>query len=262
MPIDHIPAHRSLCRRTPLTTLIVAIACCCVAPQSAAARVVHIQHDVNNTPTGHLIISPGRFEHDVVPGVRTTVKVTLLNDNETPIDVSVEPTDLGQSTDPRGIAQRVEHGEFGAGDWITSEVGDIRMAPFEELQFLAVVDPPVDAAVGSNLAGLAIDSTDAVGAIGTHDANGIYLSEGLIQLFMTVPGDVRHKLTISSVEVRDKFVFGAHRFAVWDVTFHNGGTVNEHVAGKVDVRSIFGNSAHSEPINDLIVLRGATRTER
>ena len=250
-----IPSARHLQALLVLTLLLV-------MPAQARAEVKRTVLPASTDPTGHLNISPGRYEHDVTPGTRQVFQVELLNDNDQAIDVSVDATDLGQSTDPHNVASRVEGGEFGAGDWLTPEVRDLRLLPFERVRFNVVVDPPVDAPVGTSLAGVAIDSTLADGSIGTRDATGNYLAEGLIQVFLTVPGPVSHKLRITDVKVRDKFVFGSQRFAVWDVTFRNDGTVNEHVNGSVDVNSIFGNSAYHSRIRELIVLRGATRTTR
>ncbi|MBC7632032.1 hypothetical protein [Aeromicrobium sp.] len=247
--------------------LVLCLVAACGAPAPASANVVRTQNPPNTDPTGQLSISPGRIETDVQPGVRTTQKITLVNDSDQEIDVSVIATDLGQSSDPRNVAQRVEKGEFGAGSWLTPEITDFRMKPFELVAFLVVIDPPTDATVGTSLGGLAIDSSIASGAIGTaNEPEGatapILLAEGLLQIFLTVPGDVDHKLRIVDVDLRDKYVFGSQRFAIWNVTFANAGTVNEHVAGRVDITSVFGNAAHSEKIDDYVVLRGARRTVR
>ncbi|MCW2972952.1 MAG: hypothetical protein JWN72_1225 [Thermoleophilia bacterium] len=260
-PLDPVRLRRSLS-----WWFVVTVVACCV-PSVARANVVRTENAPNADPTGQLSISPGRIEPDVQPGVRTTRKITLFNDRSDEIDVSVIPTDLGQSSDPRNVAQRVENGEFGAGEWLTPEITDIRMKPFEQVDFLVVIDPPLDASVGTSLAGLAIDSSIATGAIGTanepEDSTApILLAEGLLQIFLNVPGPVEHKLRIVDVDLRDKFIFGSQRFAIWNVTFANDGTVNEHVDGRVDVQSIFGNAAHSERIKDYIVLRGAKRTVR
>ena len=55
---------------------------------------------------------------------------------------------------------------------------------------------------------------------------------------------------------------GDARFAVWNVTFANTGSVNEHVSGTIKVRSLFGTTVHTLQLKDLLVLRGATRTQR
>lgn len=245
-----------------LISLLTALIAVLAYAGTAHAEVVRTQRAASDDSAKHLTISPGRLEQDVVPGQRTTFKVTLYNDNDTPVDISVSGVDLGQSSDPRGVASKVEDGEFGAGDWLTSEVSDIRLNGFEQVEFLVVIDPPADAAVGTNLGGVSIQSAPAEGPIGIEGPTALLLPEGIIQVFLTVPGPVEHKLQITDVRERDKFIFGSQRFAVWDVTFRNDGTVNEHATGNVQIRSLFGNSAHTERITDLIVLRGATRTTR
>jgi hypothetical protein len=233
-----------------------------LVPTMAAAEVVREQGSPSAEPTGRLFISPGRIEEDVEPGVRTTLGITLTNDSEDPFDVSLRPTDIGATADPRNVASQVEDGEFGAGDWLVPEVSVLRIEPFETVTFDLVVDAPLSAPIGTNLAGLIVDSTVAEGPVGTEDSDSIFRVEGLIQIFLTVPGPVEYDLRIVDVDVRDKAIIGGQRFAVWDVTFQNNGTVNEHVTGTVAIKSLFGNTAHRENINDLIVLRGAKRTTR
>ncbi len=255
-------------RIAPLIVRVVALAAlfCALltvgASSAAWAKIERTQGTPSADPTGRLFISPGRVESDVQPGVATSIPVTLTNDSDGPFDVSVRATDLGQATDPRSVATSVEDGEFGAGDWIQPEISDIRLEPFETITFDLLVNPPVDAPIGTNLAGLIVDSTDADGPVGTADTTSMFRIEGLIQVFLTVPGPVKHDLTITDVAVRDTVILGGQRFAVWDVTFRNDGTVNEHVSGTVSIRSMFGNAAHREKIANLLVLRGATRTTR
>jgi hypothetical protein len=231
-------------------------------PMQASAEVIRTQTTPSVNPTGRLFISPGRIEQDVQPGVRQTVQVTLINDSNGPFDVSLRATDLGQATDPRAVATQVEDGEFGAGDWLVPEVLDLRLDAFEQVVFDVVIDPPTTAPIGTNMAGLVVDSSVAGGEIGTADSESMFRVEGLIQIFLTVPGPVEHNLRIVDVDVRDAVILGGQRFAVWDVTFENLGTVNEHVTGAVAIRSIFGNDAHREQVDDLLVLRGAKRTTR
>jgi hypothetical protein len=231
-------------------------------PAAASAEVVRTVLEPSEDPTGRLFISPGRVEQDVEPGVRQTITIELTNDSDGPFDVTLRATDLGQSTDPRSVAAQTEDGEFGAGDWLTPEVTDLRIEPFEKVEFDLVIDPPVDAPVGTNMAGLVVDSTIAEGEIGTADSDSMFRVEGLIQLFLTVPGPVEHDLRIVDVEARDTFLSRGQRFVVWDITFANRGTVNDHVTGTVAIESIFGNVAHREKIENLLVLRGGERTTR
>lgn len=230
--------------------------------QTTSAKAVREQLPESANPTGRLFISPGRIEQDVEPGVRRTIPITLTNDSPDPFDVTLRTTDLGQAPNPRSVATQVEDGEFGAGDWLSTDVEDFRLAGFEQITFDLIVDPPVDAPTGTNLAGLVVDSTPGEGPIGTKDSDSIFRIEGLIQVFLTVPGPVKHDLRITGVDVRDALVTGGQRFVVWDVKFANDGTVNEHVNGKFVVKSIFGNAAYSERIAQQLVLRGGTRTVR
>ncbi len=231
-------------------------------PADAAATVEREFNSPNDDATGLLLISPVRIERDVEPGVRFTEKIVLTNDSDSEIDITLSGTDLGTSSDPFSIAAKTEDGEFGAGDWIEPEITDLRLAPWEKVSFELRINPPLDAPVGTNLGALSVDTTVATGAIGTGDFEGSFRVESLVQLFLTVPGPVEHKLRIKDVDVRDALVTGSQRFAVWDVTFSNQGTVNEHVSGTVDIKSMFGNSVHRVRIEELIVLRGAERTVR
>ncbi|MCB0879818.1 MAG: hypothetical protein KDC46_12670 [Thermoleophilia bacterium] len=217
----------------------------------------------NDEPSGLVIVSPFRIEEDVQPGVRKTIQMTLTNDSDKEVDITLTPTDLAASSNPRSFIQKVEDGEFGAGDWLVPEIIDDRLAPWEQIKFDLVIDPPTSAPVGTNMAGLSVDTALAEGEPGTGDQQtGVARAEALVQIFLTVPGPVEHKLRIVDVDVRDTLVLGSQRFVVWDITYRNDGTVNEHVEGTFDVRSIFGNSAHREPIESSLVLRGSTRTQR
>ncbi len=232
-------------------------------PTAAGAKVVRVDLGPNDDSTGLVIVSPFRIEQDVQPGVRQTIEMTLTNDSDQAVDITVTPTDLEASADPRNFVEKTEDGEFGAGDWLIPEVTDDRLEPWEQIQFDLVIDPPTDASVGTNLAGLSVDTALAEGKVGTADQlTGALRAEALVQIFLTVPGPIKHDLRILDVDVRDTLVLGSQRFVVWDITYRNAGTVNEHVSGSVDIRSIFGNSAHRERLEESLVLRGSTRTHR
>ncbi|MCW2961342.1 MAG: hypothetical protein JWM90_1729 [Thermoleophilia bacterium] len=233
-----------------------------IQPTVAAAEVERTKIEEPANPSGRLAISPARLESDVQPGVRTVVRVQLTNEGDEALDVTVSATDLGAASNPQSLASRVEDGEFGAADWFQSEVTDILIEPFERVSFDVVIDPPVDAPVGTNMGGIVVDGSTATGEPGTADNEGVFNIEGLIQAFLTVPGPVKHDVRITDVDVRDSFVVGKRRLAVWELTLDNRGTVNEHVQGTFDVRSIFGNSATKIPIKDTIVLRGSKRVIR
>lgn len=230
-----------------------------VANAEVTRRVVGPRDDA----TGLVIVSPFRVEMDVEPGVNERIEFTLTNDSDAPVDVTLEATDIAAASDPRNFVEKVEDGEFGAGDWLEPEIRDLRMEPWEVVTFELAISPPTDAPVGTNLAGMTVNTAGASGAPGTDDqGSGLYRSEALVQVFLTVPGPVEHDLRVLDVDVRDTYVFGSRRFVVWDVTFRNEGTVNEHVTGTVDVRSIFGNTAHRQRLQESLVLRGSTRTHR
>lgn len=232
-------------------------------PSASQAAVERRILGPNDDATGLVIVSPFRIEEDVEPGVRESITMTLTNDSDKVVDVTVDATDLEAAADPRNFIDQVEDGEFGAGDWLVPEIVHDRMQPWERVQFELVIDPPLDAPVGTNLAGLTIDTAVAEGAPGTEDQRtGVLRAEALVQVFLTVPGPVKHDLRVVDIDVRDTLVLGSQRFVVWDVTYRNAGTVNEHVTGTFEVRSIFGNAAYRERIEESLVLRGSTRTER
>lgn len=245
-----------------LLACLIAVTVSLLAAPSAHAEVSRKPGSPKAEPTGRIFISPGRVEQDVQPGVEGLFTVELTNDSDQPFDVTLKTTDLGQSVDPRGVANQVEDGEFGAGDWLIPEVEDLRLKPWEQVTFAVKIAPPLTAPIGTNLAGLVVDSSVAGGAVGSKDSDSMFRVEGLIQVFLTVPGPVKHELRIVDVDIRDSLVLEGNRFAVWDVTFENRGTVNEHVAGSVNIRSVFGNSAHRTRLKELIVLRGSKRTHR
>lgn len=249
--------------RTVIQLVLLSLVAAAVVPATASAEVKRQILGPNDEATGLVIVSPFRIEEDVEPGVRESITMTLTNDSDKVVDVTASATDLEAAADPRNFVDQVEDGEFGAGDWLVPELVNDRLQPWERVQFELVIDPPLDAPVGTNLAGLSIDTAVAEGAPGTEDQRtGILRAEALVQVFLTIPGPVKHDLRVLDIDVRDTLVLGSQRFVVWDVTYRNAGTVNEHVSGTFEVRSIFGNAAHRERIEESLVLRGSTRTER
>lgn len=233
-----------------------------LAPGTAAAAVKYEQRSPSSDPSGLMVVSPSRVEEDVQPGVRTTVEVTVFNDHDEPIDFTVSGTDLGPASNPRSVAAKVEDGEFGAGDWLVTELRNARLKPFEAVTFDVTIDPPLSAPIGTNFAGINVRGAPAAGPVGADDDTGFLAVNALVQAFLTIPGPVKHDLRIVDIDARDAFVLGDRRFVVWEVMFENRGTVNEHVSGSINVKSIFGNTAHREKLDDLLVLRGTKRSTR
>lgn len=254
--------------RAPRARLCLVLATTLLAltnPSSASAQVKRTMLSPNDDASGLVIISPFRIEEDVEPGVPERIEMTLTNDSDKAVDLTLGSTDIAAASDPRNFVEKTEDGEFGAGDWLQTEVKDIRLQAWEQVTFDLTVTPPVDAPVGTNLAGITVISSGASGKVGAEEVDestGLFRAETLIQVFLTIPGPVRNDFRIVDVDVRDTFVLGSQRFVVWDVTFENRGTVNEHVSGSLDVRSIFGNRASRETIPQSLVLRGSKRIQR
>lgn len=232
-----------------------------VAPSLAGAAVAR-ELRPNDDPSNVVSTSPPRMEFDVTPGQRRAERISIYNDSEFAQDISVSSSDFGATDDPKSIGDRVEDGEFGAGDWIVPEVAELRLAPFERIEFDVVIDPPIDAPSGTNLGAVVVRALAAGGKVGAADDTGAVVVDALVQVFLTVPGPVQHDLRITDIDTRDTFNFGSRRVTSWDVTFRNDGTVNEHVEGSVDVQSLFGTRADRIKIEPLLVLRGSTRTVR
>lgn len=249
--------------RAHLVSIAVAIATAIVIafPPSASGAVTR-ELRPNDDPTNTLRTSPPRMEFDVVPGQRRVERISILNDSANAQDITVSSSDFGATDDPKSIGVQVEDGEFGAGDWISPEVSELRLAPFEKVTFDVAIDPPIDAPSGTNLGAVLVRGLPASGVIGASDNEGALVVDALVQVFLTVPGPVQHDLRIIDIDTRDTFNFGSSRVTTWDVTFRNDGTVNEHVEGSVDVQSLFGTSADRIKIDPLLVLRGSTRTIR
>lgn len=250
---------RSTLAKLSLSTIAVVMLCGATPADAAVRRQVETSTD----PTGLLFTSPARVEEDVTPGQTTTIRMRVFNDDDTSIDVSLSTSDLGPSANPQSLAAPTEKGEFGAGTWIEPEIRDFRLKPFESISFDVRVTPPLTAPIGTNAGAVIVSGNAANGKIGTDgDPTGSVAIDTAVQMFATVPGPVQHDLHIRSIHTRDAFLLGSHRFVVWDVTFTNGGTVNEHVNGSLSATSIFGNSAFRGKIDDIIVLRNSKRTAR
>ena len=248
--------------RPVVTTLLLLLPLLGAPVTSAPAAVVREHRHVDPSPSGLLVVTPDRVERDVRPGERLTITAKLYNDGAAPLDVSLLTGDLGPAADPRSVATRVPDGTFGAGSWLTPELRDLRLAPFEAVSFDVLVQVPDTAPVGANFGALTVRAGAAGGAPGTADSSGGIQTDAIVQFLITVAGTVRHDLTITQVNVHDTLSLRRRHAAVVDVTVRNDGTVNEYLSGAVAMRSVLGTTPFRGRIDRVLVLRGASRTVR
>lgn len=237
-------------------------AVCLVAPTLASAA---IEREIltNAEPTNLVNISPIRLENDVQPGVRTTERITIFNDSSSVVTVKAKVVDLGPPKDETILAEPVLDGyKFGAKDWVTSELDETTLQPFEKIRFDVVIDPPVDAPVGSSYAGVEFQFEGK----GTADAgNGGKVAlrfTTMLQVLLTVPGPVEHDLKLLRADARDMFHFGSTAFVTYGLLYENAGTVSEHVNGEIQITSLFGNKVKKIDLGERALIRGARGTDR
>lgn len=229
------------------------------APSQAAVQREYME---GFKPNSLLALYPNKAEITVTPGKPYLIPVTLENGFNKPLDVSVSITGLGPAPDPASLAAINDDAAFSAASWITPDIQDLRMQPLERVEFNLTVLPPDNAPVGTNFAGLVVKLAPASGKPGTGDVKGTVQTQALGQLYLNIPGAQKRDLQLVSFKVDDKLFLGRSKFVVYEAKFHNNGNVNDHVTGRINISSMFGNSAASLQLRDMIILRGADRTQR
>jgi hypothetical protein len=219
----------------------------------------------NAEPTNLVNITPVRIERDVNPGEHATERVTVFNDSSHPVALDANVIDLGPPKDETLLAEPLLTGtaEFGAKDWVTSEVDTTTLLPFEKISFDIVIEPPADAPVGSSYAGVEflVDNPESKPASGEAPQVGLKISS-VLQVLLTVPGPVTRKLTLLDAKTRDAFHIGDTSFVTYGVRYRNDGTVNDHVKGAITVTSLFGNEVEKIDMRERILIRGAKGRDR
>jgi hypothetical protein len=217
----------------------------------------------NPEPSNLINISPIRIERTVNPGVPETEHVKLYNDSSDRVNLTLTVVDLGPPEDETTLAQPLDAGayEFGAGEWLSPEITDTVLKPFEKLEFDVKIVAPGDAPVGSSFAGLdfEFESQKPVETSQSHVAVKLH---SLLQILLTVPGPVKNDLELLSAKTRDAFHMGGTSFVTYGLRYENDGTVNDHVNGDITITSLFGNKVEKIPLHERILLRGAKGSDR
>jgi hypothetical protein len=239
---------------------VIALAGLTFATSSNAA--VKREQLSNAQPTNLVNISPIRIDRNVSPGDHLVEPVTIFNDDPDPASIKIKVIDLGPPHDETLLTEPIFKGtaEFGAKDWVTPELTDIELKPFEKVTFDVTIEPPADAPVGSSYAGLQIIVADS-SKDKAKSAVAVQISS-VMQILLTVPGAVQQKLTLLDAQTRDAFHMGSSSFVTYGARYKNDGTVSDHVKGKVIITSIFGNKADELPIKERTLIRGATGSSR
>ncbi|MBC7644075.1 MAG: hypothetical protein H7123_03035, partial [Thermoleophilia bacterium] len=225
-------------------------------------------------PNGRFSQSPDRTELDVVAGKTSYVLISLTNYIAQPVHITVAIVDVGPSRDATQLVSIVPRSEFSARSWITSPVTEANLQPLEQLKFYLKVTPPLNASVGTNMAGMTVQASPASGDSSKAIPGGAKVAfrfQGLSQLYFTVPGNTKYDTHVTGARVADSFVVGGRRVVEYELDVKNDGNVNDHVGGTVDIRSIFGNNTATlrmpnaksdDPLQGYLLLRGAKRTIR
>lgn len=248
-------------RRLPLLPALLLLA----LPSSVSAEVTR-EILTNAEPTNLVNITPIQVEREIEPGTRAIEQVSVYNDSDQQVRVRTAVVDLGVPEDPTLLAVPVRDGaQFGASEWVTVEISDTVLQPFEKITFDVIVDVPADAPVGSSYAGVEFDITGTID--GSNAAPSGESQVGLrivsvLQLLLTVPGPVERDLRLLEAKTRDAFRLGGTSFVSYGVRYRNEGTVNDHVKGRVRITSLFGNEVETLELRELTIIRGAERTDR
>lgn len=248
--------------RNLLCRLALTIALLVVLPAPLAHAMKRVQLPTDAQGSGLFSVAPDRYEGDVHPGKTTTVTMRLTNETGSPVQVTLNATDLAAAADLTSLIEMVDDGKYGAGSWLEFEQKTFRMEQREQVEFGVKVMPPLDAPVGTNLAGVQVEAVAISDDASTPGTAVNFRIEGLAQIFVIVPGEIRHDTRIVSAKVSDSFLFHGSGFVAYEVEFENRGNVNDHVSGEIAVRSMFGNAVESLPINETIVVRGSRRIAR
>ena len=232
-----------------------------------AAAQAEVRREIltNAEPTNLVNITPVRIEENVVPGERFVEELSIFNDSSQTVNVTNTVIDLGPPEDPTILGEPLDAGtfEFGASSWISVELDQVTLAPFEKVTFDVTVDPPDDAPVGASYGGIQFDIVGGNGdASASSDQQVALKFQSILQILLTVPGDAQNDLKFLSAKTRDSFHVGDTSFVSYGLRYRNDGNVTEHVSGKVVIESLFGNTVKSIDLGERLLIRGATGSDR
>ncbi|MCW2927965.1 MAG: hypothetical protein JWM86_1933 [Thermoleophilia bacterium] len=245
--------------RIPLALIVAATALLAIPAASHAAAVQREILD-NPSPTNLVSITPIRIEADVEPGRPSVERVTIFNDSDSEVKLVTSIVDLGPPTDPTLLAEPVLDGyEFGASDWITTDIGNTTLQPFERIKFDVQIVPPLDAPVGASYAGVNFQF-EGTRKEGTSTVALKFAT--MLQVLLQVPGAEVRDLKLTEAAARDMFHFGGTSFVTYGVRYRNDGNVSDHVDGDVVITSLFGNQVKKIDLGERALIRGATGSDR
>ncbi len=217
-------------------------------------------------PDGLTVISPTVWEGEAASGAPQFIDANLLNKSENPVIIDLEPTDLVPARDAESFVSPGQNSKFGAGEWIFPEHESFRLPPMTETTVRIRVEPPPNAPVGTNFGGVLVgikslkESKTEAGKSGGFKI--VANTAALIQIYPTIPGEVKHDLRLTNPRLADSFIFGNAKFATFEFDVDNRGTVNDHISGKFTIDSVFGSRVATIEIKPTLVLRGGKRRIR
>lgn len=205
-----------------------------------------------------LVVSPPRYDADVVPGetVQKTIKVTNSSEDQT-VNIKAEVYDFIVQDDagtPIKVTESAS-GRYLASPWFTLDKEEFTIPPKGQEQIIVLVTVPSDALPGGHYAGVFFSSIPGDGENGTAS----YTAAEVGSLFgITVAGDITYDALIKDFSVPQQlFEYGPVEFTA---TIENQSDTHIRPMSKITVHDMLGRELETLALDEVNVFPFTSRT--
>ena len=193
-------------------------------------------------------ITPALYNISVTPGQVWSSKIRVINPNNYPLTVYVEPVNFIAEGE-RGVGRHIsiaksEESGVTVAEWFTVTAGPYTIGANQAQEIDFILSVPKFASPGSQSAALLISTSPPDETTGIQ----ISTSQAVSSVFLVrVDGDVTEKLDIRSFSVTDRLVTSPKN--TFSLRFENTGTVHMQPQGLITIYNFWGEERGVIPIN-------------
>lgn len=201
----------------------------------------------DSTDTVGLTLSPLRTELDIVPGTSESRLLSLTNNEDAAMTVSMTVEEFSVINPQYDYAFNLETEVL---EWVTFSQNAIVLEPGETKEVTYTVGVPINAEPGGRYLSMFATTT-------TNDATSAVASRQRIAslLYITVLGDITRSGGLVSLGA-PWFVTGPTQ---WRATVQNTGTTHYRSRYNVVIQDLFGNTQETNIVGESLILPGTVR---
>ena len=225
---------------------------------SFAARV---EMQENIPAQGVFDLGPASFSLELSPGetAKQLLQVTNREGHTQEYNVEVEDFEGGQTPQEQVILRRNGTGKYSAKDWIVPELKSFTLQHGERQYFEVDVNVPLDADAGDHYAAVIVSraGSDLEKKPSDKTDSEVEISSRVGTLFfIKVRGDEKQSGSLEYFRTTKKLY--SDDSVIFQLGFHNDGTVRLQPQGRIEVRNMFG-KVETIQIDPFNVLRDSFR---